>query len=198
VLPRPTLRTGSPRTAAQLAAAGLGVAIVPVSALTPCPDGVIRSFDPPELRDVVVIVAAPHDDLVRRFVGDVKERGLPAASAAWPAAPAPAAPGRQAAQAPAAEAQAAQPQATEPRATEPRATEPRATEPRAPEPRMLMAVPGLLVLAVFISAMNYSKRARLAALLINVPGSFRAIRAASRKREAGNERSRAGRNCERS
>ena len=33
VLPQPTLRTGSPRTAAQLAAAGMGVAIVPFSAL---------------------------------------------------------------------------------------------------------------------------------------------------------------------
>ena len=68
VLPRPVLRTGSPRTAAQLAAAGMGVTIVPFSALTPLPDGTIRSLDPPELRDVVAIVAAPHDDLLRRFV----------------------------------------------------------------------------------------------------------------------------------
>jgi DNA-binding transcriptional LysR family regulator len=59
VLPQPVLRTGSPRTAAQLAAAGMGVAIVPFSALTPRPDGTIRSLDPPELRDVVAIVAAP-------------------------------------------------------------------------------------------------------------------------------------------
>jgi hypothetical protein len=29
------------------------------------------------LRDVVVIVAAPHDELLRRFVGDLKRRGLP-------------------------------------------------------------------------------------------------------------------------
>ena len=78
-LPRPTVRTGSPRTAAYLAASGMGVAIVPISALTPRPDGTIRSFDPPELRDVVVIVAAPHDALVRRFVRDLKQRGLPAA-----------------------------------------------------------------------------------------------------------------------
>jgi DNA-binding transcriptional LysR family regulator len=80
VLPQPTLRTGSPRTAAQLAAVGMGVAIVPISALTPRPDGTIRSFDPPELRDVIIIVAAPHDDLVRRFVSDLKRRGLPVAS----------------------------------------------------------------------------------------------------------------------
>jgi DNA-binding transcriptional LysR family regulator/predicted RNA-binding Zn ribbon-like protein len=79
VLPPPTLRTGSPRTAAQLAAAGMGVAIVPFSALTPRPAGTIRSFDPPETRSVIVIVAAPHDDLARRFVRDLKRRGLPTA-----------------------------------------------------------------------------------------------------------------------
>jgi DNA-binding transcriptional LysR family regulator len=77
VLPQPTLRTGSPRTAAQLAAAGMGVAIVPFSALTPRPGGTIRSLDPLELRDVLVIVAAPHDDLLQRFVADLKGRGLP-------------------------------------------------------------------------------------------------------------------------
>jgi DNA-binding transcriptional LysR family regulator len=77
MLPRPAVRTGSPRTAAQLAAAGMGVAIVPVSALTPWPEATVRSFDPPELRDVVVVVAAPHDALVQRFVADLKRRGLP-------------------------------------------------------------------------------------------------------------------------
>jgi DNA-binding transcriptional LysR family regulator len=77
VLPEPTLRTGSPRTAAQLAAAGMGVTIVPFSALTPQPGGTIRSLDPAELRDVVAVVAAPHDDLLRRFVSDLKRRGLP-------------------------------------------------------------------------------------------------------------------------
>jgi DNA-binding transcriptional LysR family regulator len=76
-LPQPTLRTGSPRTAAQLAAAGMGVAVVPVSALMPRPDGTVRSFDPPEARDVIVVVAAPSDDLVRRFVADLSRRGLP-------------------------------------------------------------------------------------------------------------------------
>jgi len=85
MLPRPVLRTGSPRTAAQLAAAGLGVTIVPFSALTPRPGGTIRSLDSP-LRDVVVIVAAPHDDLLRRFVGDLQRRGLPDSSIAPQAA----------------------------------------------------------------------------------------------------------------
>ena len=77
VLPEPALRTGFPRTATQLAAAGMGVAIVPFSALTPLPDATIRSLDPPEWREVVVVVAAPHDDLLRRFVSDLKQRGLP-------------------------------------------------------------------------------------------------------------------------
>ena len=90
VLPPPALRTGSPRTAAQLAAAGVGVAIVPFSALTPRPCATIRSLDPVELRDVVVIVAAPHDDLLRRFVGDLKRRGLPSSRISPPRQPGPA------------------------------------------------------------------------------------------------------------
>jgi hypothetical protein len=49
----------------------------PVSALVPRPDHTVRSFDPPEKRDVIVVVAAPHDDLVRRFVADLGQRGLP-------------------------------------------------------------------------------------------------------------------------
>ena len=53
----------------------MGVAIVPVSALAPRPDGTVRSFDPPELRDVVAVVAAPHDELVAPFVGNPKKRG---------------------------------------------------------------------------------------------------------------------------
>jgi hypothetical protein len=57
----------------------VGVAIVSYSALMPRPDGTVRSFDPPAAREVIVIVAAPYDDLVRRFVADLKRRGRPAA-----------------------------------------------------------------------------------------------------------------------
>jgi DNA-binding transcriptional LysR family regulator len=76
---RSALRTGSPQTAAQLAAAGLGVAIVPVSAVDPVSvsGAVIRSLDPPERRDVVVSVAAPHDALLQRFVSDLKRCAAP-------------------------------------------------------------------------------------------------------------------------
>jgi DNA-binding transcriptional LysR family regulator len=77
VLPQPVLRTGSPRTAAQLAAAGMGVALVPFSALTPRTGATVRSIDPVEVRDVIAIVAAPHDDLLRRFAYDLRRRGLP-------------------------------------------------------------------------------------------------------------------------
>jgi DNA-binding transcriptional LysR family regulator len=84
VLPQPALRTGFPRTAAQLAAAGMGVTIVPFSALTPLPGATIRSLDPPELRDVIISVAAPHDDLLRRFVADLKRRGLPDSRLPYP------------------------------------------------------------------------------------------------------------------
>jgi hypothetical protein len=41
------------------------------------PGATIRSLDPPVLRDVIVTVAAPHDDLLRRFTGDLMRRGLP-------------------------------------------------------------------------------------------------------------------------
>jgi DNA-binding transcriptional LysR family regulator len=71
------LRTRSPRTAAQLAAADMGVAIVPVSALSGRRDGTVRSFDPPILRDVIATMAAPADALSRRFVAGLRRRGLP-------------------------------------------------------------------------------------------------------------------------
>jgi DNA-binding transcriptional LysR family regulator len=47
VLPQPALRTNSPRTAAQLAAAGMGVTIVPCSALTPRPGRTVRAVPDP-------------------------------------------------------------------------------------------------------------------------------------------------------
>jgi DNA-binding transcriptional LysR family regulator len=73
----PVLRTRSPRTAAGLAAADLGVTIVPVSALTGRHEGTVRPLHPPVLRDIIVTVAAPADGLSRRFVSALRERGLP-------------------------------------------------------------------------------------------------------------------------
>jgi DNA-binding transcriptional LysR family regulator len=89
---RPMLHTASPQTAAQLAAAGMGVAVVPVSAVAPVAVSgvVIKSLDPPERRDIVVSVAAPHDALLRRFVFDLRRCALPDSRPFEPAAVCPA------------------------------------------------------------------------------------------------------------
>ena len=71
------LRTHSARTVAQLAAAGMGVAIVPVSALPARPAGTVRRLRPMVKREVVAMVAAPSDTLVHQFVADIYRRGVP-------------------------------------------------------------------------------------------------------------------------
>src|ERR1700744_6394898 len=77
VVLNPVLRTRSPRTAVQLAAAGMGVTIVPVSALPSRPAGTVRRLRPMIKRDIVALVAAPSDTLVHQFVADIYRRGLP-------------------------------------------------------------------------------------------------------------------------
>jgi DNA-binding transcriptional LysR family regulator len=84
----PVLRTRSPRTAAQLAAAGMGVTIVPVSALAARPPGVVRPLAPRVRRDVVALVAAPSDALAARFVEDLRRRGVPGAGPGGASTPA--------------------------------------------------------------------------------------------------------------
>jgi DNA-binding transcriptional LysR family regulator len=71
------VHTRSPRTAAQLAAAGIGATLVPVSAVGAAPPGVVRRLRPSVDRDVVAVVAAPSDTLVRQFLTDIHCRGLP-------------------------------------------------------------------------------------------------------------------------
>lgn len=73
----PVLSAGSQRTAAQLGAAGVGVAVVPVSALVYRKPQVVRRLEPRAEREIVVIVAAPSDPLVAQFVTDVRRLGLP-------------------------------------------------------------------------------------------------------------------------
>ena len=73
----PVLRTGSPRTAAALAAEGVGVAMVPVSALARHCEATVRRLRPRLVLDIVTAIATPADTLSRRFVDDLRQRGLP-------------------------------------------------------------------------------------------------------------------------
>jgi DNA-binding transcriptional LysR family regulator len=77
VVLNPVLRTRSPRTATQLAAAGMGVTIVPVSALSARPAGTVRRLRPVVKREVIAVIAAPSDTLVHQFVADIYRRGIP-------------------------------------------------------------------------------------------------------------------------
>ncbi|WP_037305242.1 LysR family transcriptional regulator [Amycolatopsis orientalis] len=76
-----TTRTRSTTTAAQLAAAGLGVALVPATALSGSFPGSLRRLDPPLSRDVVLLTLTPNDPLVHRFGADLLRRGIPVPSA---------------------------------------------------------------------------------------------------------------------
>jgi DNA-binding transcriptional LysR family regulator len=82
VILNPVLRTRSSRTAALLAAAGMGVTIVPMSALVGRPALVVRRLRPIVKGDVVAMSATPSDTLVRSFIADLCRRGLP--NSTWP------------------------------------------------------------------------------------------------------------------
>jgi DNA-binding transcriptional LysR family regulator len=71
------MRTRQAATAAQLAAAGIGVALVPTTALPATFPGALRRLDPPLTRDVLALIANPGDTLIRRFSADVQRRGVP-------------------------------------------------------------------------------------------------------------------------
>jgi len=71
-------RTRQAATAAQLAAAGLGAALVPTTALPAPYHGAARRLDPPLARDVVALLATvPADPLVREFAAGVRRHGIP-------------------------------------------------------------------------------------------------------------------------
>ncbi|MFC9097898.1 hypothetical protein [Streptomyces sp. NPDC057072] len=55
----------------------MGVSIVPTSALTAQPGGVVRPLEPRVYRGVVAVAAAPSDALVSLFLRDLRRRGLP-------------------------------------------------------------------------------------------------------------------------
>ncbi|GAA3438666.1 LysR family transcriptional regulator [Kutzneria kofuensis] len=70
------MRTRQAVTAAQLAAAGVGVAIVPRSAIGSRFAGVVLPMDPPLGRDLVCLLANPADTLARRFESAARSRGV--------------------------------------------------------------------------------------------------------------------------
>ena len=74
-------RTRQATTAAQLASAGLGVALVPTTALPSSFPGAVRPLEPPLTRAVVVLLANPSDPLAQRFDADVRRRGVPVPAA---------------------------------------------------------------------------------------------------------------------
>lgn len=70
-------RTRNATTAAQLAHAGLGIALVPTTALPPRFTGVVKPLQPRLTRVVVAMIGSPTDALVQRFVSDVCSREIP-------------------------------------------------------------------------------------------------------------------------
>ncbi len=73
---KPVLRTSVTSAAPQLAAAGLGIAISPVSAVSAGFPGVVRSFSPRWARQLVAVTAGEPDPLAARFIADLRARGV--------------------------------------------------------------------------------------------------------------------------
>jgi DNA-binding transcriptional LysR family regulator len=71
-----TLRTGQVGAAAQLASAGLGIALAPVSSLGASFPGALRRLEPPLRRKIVVLVANPADRLAGRFAEGLAAHGI--------------------------------------------------------------------------------------------------------------------------
>jgi len=76
VRPEPVMRTSVTAAAPQLAAAGLGVAISPVSAVSAGFPGAVRSFSPRWVRQLVAVTPAAPDPLAARFIGNLRNRGV--------------------------------------------------------------------------------------------------------------------------
>ncbi|MFI6118707.1 LysR substrate-binding domain-containing protein [Streptomyces sp. NPDC051064] len=76
VLPETVMRTSVTAAAPQLAAAGLGIAVCPVSAVSDGFPGVVRSFSPRWVRQLVAVTSAEPDPLIARFIGDLRSHGM--------------------------------------------------------------------------------------------------------------------------
>lgn len=71
------MRTAVTTAAPQLAAAGLGVAVCPVSAITPGFTGAVRPFAPRWTRTLVALTPGTPDPLAQRFIDDLHASGVP-------------------------------------------------------------------------------------------------------------------------
>ncbi|MEU6589871.1 LysR family transcriptional regulator [Streptomyces sp. NPDC046881] len=76
VHPEAVMRTSVTATAPQLAAAGLGVAVCPVSAVGAGFPGVVRPFSPRWTRQLMAVTSANTDPLVARFIAGLRRHGV--------------------------------------------------------------------------------------------------------------------------
>lgn len=76
VLPQPVMNTSITAAAPQLAAAGMGVSITPVSAVSAGLPATIRSFSPKWVRQLIAVTPAQPDPLSARFITDLRTRGV--------------------------------------------------------------------------------------------------------------------------
>ncbi|MFJ9760543.1 LysR family transcriptional regulator [Streptomyces sp. NPDC101149] len=74
--PETVMRTSVTATAPQLAAAGLGIAVCPVSAVSHGFPGAVRSFSPRWVRQLVAVTSTEPDPLVARFIDDLRSHGM--------------------------------------------------------------------------------------------------------------------------
>ena len=76
VRPETVMRTSVTSAAPQLAAAGFGVAVTPVSAVSAGLPGEVRSFSPRWMRQLVAVSPSDLHPLAARFVADLQARGV--------------------------------------------------------------------------------------------------------------------------
>jgi DNA-binding transcriptional LysR family regulator len=76
VRPEPVMSTSITTAAPQLAAAGMGVSITPVSAVSAGLPAAIRSFSPKWVRQLIAVTPAQPDSLSARFIADLRTRGV--------------------------------------------------------------------------------------------------------------------------
>lgn len=76
VRPQPVMSTSITAAGPQLAAAGLGVCVAPVSAVSAGLPAAIRSFSPKWVRQLIAVTPARPDPLSARFITDLRTRGV--------------------------------------------------------------------------------------------------------------------------